>query len=119
MTIHFLKAPAQQFQKSDLPANVAGCHSRKQRSTHQPSCSSRISLQEGNQSEFTVCTSHPLVLPQALCDFFCFQPVLLRGAVIKLDVRVTFCDQAPKPQFLIVLQQRTLELFAEISREID
>lgn len=54
MSIHLLEASSQQFQESDLAADIAGCHRRKERPAEQPCCMARIAFEECDKSQLTV-----------------------------------------------------------------
>jgi hypothetical protein len=88
-----------------LATGVATSHRGDQCGALEPRGSSGISFKEGDKTQFTRGPSYPLILAQVFRNFLGLQSVPLRCTIIDLDVGVALRDEAPKPQFLVGLNE--------------
>jgi hypothetical protein len=57
---------------------------------------------------FAAGASSPLLFAQQIRNLLSFQPVSFRRSIVNVDIGVSFRDQAPKPQPLVILHNGQL-----------
>ena len=110
ISLRLIEAVTEHFQHSNLAAHIATRHRRKESIADHRGRVTTVAFKKGDDPEFPFCSRFPLCLSERVGNVSSFRPGSLRGSWIDLQVRVSLCGKAPKPEFLVTLHNRKPQL---------